>query len=40
LITALISLAALGLVPAATKLVGIGLAFAAAALLTIEPEES
>lgn len=39
LITALLSLALLGLVPAATKLVGIGLAFAAAALLTIEPEE-
>ena len=39
LITALLSLALLGLVPAATKLVGIGLAFAAAALLTIEPED-
>jgi hypothetical protein len=40
LMTALISLAVLGLVPAATKLVGIGLAFAAAALLTIEPDNN
>jgi drug/metabolite transporter (DMT)-like permease len=39
LITALISLAVLGVVPAIPKLAGIGLAFAAAALLTIEPEE-
>lgn len=39
LITAIISLVLLGLVPQTSKLIGIGLAFAAAALLTIEPEE-
>jgi drug/metabolite transporter (DMT)-like permease len=39
LITALIALALLGLVPQPLKLVGIGLAFVAAALLAIEPEE-
>lgn len=39
LITSLISLALLGLVPQTLKLVGVGLAFAAAALLAIEPEE-
>ncbi|MDE2252404.1 MAG: EamA family transporter [Gammaproteobacteria bacterium] len=40
LITAVISLAALGLVPQPLKLAGIVLAFAAAALLAIEPEAS
>lgn len=40
LITAVISLAVLGLVPQPLKLTGILLAFAAAALLAIEPEES
>lgn len=39
LVTAIISLVLLGLVPQTSKLIGIGLAFAAAALLTIEPEE-
>ena len=39
LITALIALAVLGIVPQPLKLTGIGLAFAAAALLAIEPEE-
>ena len=39
LITALISLALLGIVPQPLKLVGIVLAFAAATLLAIEPEE-
>jgi uncharacterized membrane protein len=39
LITALIALALLGVVPQPLKLVGIGLAFVAAALLAIEPEE-
>jgi len=39
LITAVISLAVLGLVPQPLKLTGILLAFAAAALLAIEPEE-
>jgi drug/metabolite transporter (DMT)-like permease len=39
LITALIALVLLGLVPQPLKLVGIGLAFVAAALLAIEPEE-
>jgi uncharacterized membrane protein len=39
LITALISLALLGIVPQGLKLVGIVLAFVAAALLAIEPEE-
>jgi drug/metabolite transporter (DMT)-like permease len=39
LITALIALALLGVVPQHLKLVGIGLAFVAAALLVIEPEE-
>ena len=39
LITALISLALLGLVPQPLKLIGIALAFAASALLAIEPEE-
>jgi uncharacterized membrane protein len=40
LITALIALAILGLVPQPLKIVGIVLAFAAAALLAIEPEEA
>ena len=40
LITAVISLAVLGLVPQPLKLAGILLAFAAAALLAIEPEET
>ena len=40
LITALLALALLGLVPQPLKIVGIVLAFAAAALLAIEPEES
>ena len=40
LITALIALALLGLVPQPLKIAGIVLAFIAAALLTIEPEES
>jgi uncharacterized membrane protein len=40
LITALISLALLGIVPQGLKLVGIVLAFLAATLLAIEPEES
>ncbi len=40
LITAVISLAVLGLVPQPLKLTGILLAFAAAALLAIEPEET
>ena len=40
LITAVISLLLLGLVPQPLKLVGIVLAFAAAVLLAIEPEES
>ena len=39
LITALIALALLGIVPQPLKLTGIVLAFAAAALLAIEPEE-
>ena len=39
LITALIALALLGLVPQPLKLVAIALAFVAAALLAIEPEE-
>ena len=39
LITALIALALLGVVPQPLKLIGIGLAFVAAALLVIEPEE-
>ena len=39
LITALIALALLGIVPQPLKLLGIVLAFAAAALLAIEPEE-
>ena len=39
LITALLALALLGLVPQPLKIAGIVLAFAAAALLTIEPEE-
>jgi drug/metabolite transporter (DMT)-like permease len=39
LITALLSLALLGVVPQTLKLVGVALAFAAAALLAIEPEE-
>jgi drug/metabolite transporter (DMT)-like permease len=39
LITALIALALLGLVPQPSKLVAIALAFVAAALLAIEPEE-
>jgi len=39
LITALLALALLGLMPQPLKLVGIGLAFVAAALLAIEPEE-
>jgi uncharacterized membrane protein len=39
LITSLISLALLGLVPSPLKIVGIVLAFVAAALLAIEPEE-
>lgn len=39
LITALLSLALLGIVPQPLKIVGIVLAFLAAALLTIEPEE-
>jgi drug/metabolite transporter (DMT)-like permease len=38
LITAIIALALLGIVPQPLKLLGIGLAFAAAALLAIEPE--
>jgi drug/metabolite transporter (DMT)-like permease len=40
LITALLALALLGIVPQPLKLVGIALAFAAAALLAMEPEES
>jgi uncharacterized membrane protein len=40
LITALLSLALLGLMPPSVKLVGIGLAFIAATLLAIEPEET
>ena len=40
LITALIALALLGIVPQPLKLTGIVLAFAAAALLVIEPEET
>ncbi len=40
LITAVISLLLLGLVPQPLKLAGIVLAFAAAVLLAIEPEES
>ena len=40
LITALLALALLGLVPQPLKIVGIVLAFIAAALLAIEPEES
>jgi uncharacterized membrane protein len=40
LITALLALALLGLVPQPLKIVGIVLAFVAAALLAIEPEES
>jgi uncharacterized membrane protein len=39
LVTALIALAILGIVPQPLKLLGIALAFAAAALLAIEPEE-
>jgi drug/metabolite transporter (DMT)-like permease len=39
LITALIALALLGIMPQPLKLIGIGLAFGAAALLAIEPEE-
>jgi hypothetical protein len=39
LITALIALALLGIVPQPLKLVAIVLAFAAATLLAIEPEE-
>lgn len=39
LITALIALAVLGIMPPPLKLVGIALAFAAATLLAIEPEE-
>lgn len=39
LITSLIALALLGVMPQPLKIVGIGLAFAAAALLAIEPEE-
>jgi drug/metabolite transporter (DMT)-like permease len=39
LITALIALAILGIMPQPLKLLGIGLAFVAAALLAIEPEE-
>jgi drug/metabolite transporter (DMT)-like permease len=39
LITALLSLALLGIVPQPLKIVGIVLAFLAAALLAIEPEE-
>jgi drug/metabolite transporter (DMT)-like permease len=39
LMTALLALALLGLVPQPLKLLGIGLAFVAAALLAIEPEE-
>jgi uncharacterized membrane protein len=39
LITALLSLALVGLVPPPVKLAGIGLAFVAATLLAIEPEE-
>jgi uncharacterized membrane protein len=39
LITALIALALLGVMPQPLKIVGIALAFAAAALLAIEPEE-
>ena len=39
LITALLSLALLGIVPQALKVIGIVLAFAAAALLAMEPEE-
>ena len=38
LITALLSLALLGIVPQPLKLFGVGLAFAAAALLALEPE--
>jgi uncharacterized membrane protein len=38
LITAVIALALLGIVPQPLKLLGIGLAFAAAALLAVEPE--
>jgi uncharacterized membrane protein len=40
LITALLSLALLGLVPQPVKLAGIGLAFIAATLLALEPEET
>jgi drug/metabolite transporter (DMT)-like permease len=40
LITALLALALLGLVPEPLKITGIVLAFAAAALLAIEPEEA
>jgi len=40
LITALIALALLGLVPQPLRAAGIVLAFVAAALLAIEPEES
>jgi len=40
LITAMISLAVLGVVPQTLKIVGIVLAFAAAALLSIEPEST
>ena len=40
LITALLALALLGLVPEPLKIIGIVLAFAAAALLAIEPEEA
>ncbi len=39
LITSVIALALLGVMPQPLKIVGIGLAFAAAALLAIEPEE-
>jgi drug/metabolite transporter (DMT)-like permease len=40
LITAILSLALLGVVPQPLKIIGIVLAFAAAALLALEPEAS
>ena len=40
LITAVIALAVLGIMPQPLKLTGIALAFVAAALLAIEPEET
>jgi hypothetical protein len=40
LITALIALAVLGIMPQPLKLIGIGLAFVAAVLLALEPEDA